>query len=94
LRRRCGALASATLTNRELRARVQEVAKNSYELGAGRLRAFDERELPMPPDRLVLVMQSLIEGLVMQRRLTPERCPGRRILGLSARTASSSSVMS
>jgi hypothetical protein len=63
------------LTNRELRARVQEVTKSSYELGAEWLRAFDERELSMPPEHLVRVLHALIEGLVMQRILTPELCP-------------------
>ena len=64
-----------TLTNDELRARVQEVTKSSYEVGAEWLRAFDERELPMPPEHLVRVLHALIEGLVMQRILTPELCP-------------------
>jgi AcrR family transcriptional regulator len=63
------------LTNDELRARVQEVTKSSYEFGAEWLRRFDERELPMPPEQLVRVIHALIEGLVMQRILTPELCP-------------------
>jgi AcrR family transcriptional regulator len=64
-----------TLTNDELRARVQEITKGSYELGAEWLRGFDERELPMPAEHLVRVIHALIEGLVMQRILTPELCP-------------------
>src|SRR5512143_531269 len=44
-----------TLTNSELRARVLEVTKGSYEFGAEWLRTFDERELPMPADVLVRV---------------------------------------
>ena len=64
-----------TLTNTELRARVQEVTKGSYELGAEWLRSFDERELPMAAEHLVRVIHALIEGLVMQRILTPELCP-------------------
>ena len=64
-----------TLTNDELRARVQEVTKRSYEVGAEWLRGFDERELPMPPEQLVRVIHALIEGLVMQRILTPELFP-------------------
>ena len=32
-------------------------------------------ELPMPADQLVRVIHCLIEGLVMQRILTPELCP-------------------
>src|SRR3954449_6228668 len=64
-----------TLKNAELRSRVVEITKSSYEFGAEWLRAFDPRELPMPPDDLVRVLHALIEGLVMQRILTPELCP-------------------
>jgi AcrR family transcriptional regulator len=64
-----------TLTNAELRARVHEVTKDSYAFGAEWLRTFDERELPMPADALVRVLHALIEGLVMQRILTPELFP-------------------
>ena len=35
----------------------------------------DERELPMPPEQLVRVIHALIEGLVLQRILTPELFP-------------------
>ena len=63
------------LKNAELRSRVVEVTKSSYEFGAEWLRAFDPGELPMPPDDLVRVLHALIEGLVMQRILTPELCP-------------------
>lgn len=64
-----------TLANSEMRERVQEVTKSSYELGAEWLRGFDERELPMPAEHLVRVLHALIEGLVMQRILTPALCP-------------------
>jgi AcrR family transcriptional regulator len=64
-----------TLGNAELRARVHEVTKDSYEFGAEWLRTFDASELPMPADVLVRVVHALIEGLVMQRILTPELCP-------------------
>ena len=64
-----------TLQNAELRARVVEVTKGSYEFGAEWLRAFDPGELPMPPDHLVCAIHALIEGLVMQRILTPTLCP-------------------
>ncbi len=64
-----------TLRSDALRARVQQVTKDSYELGAEWLGAFDPRELPMPPAQLVVVLHALIEGLVMQRILTPELCP-------------------
>jgi AcrR family transcriptional regulator len=63
------------LKNDELRSRVVEVTKSSYEFGAEWLRTFDERELPMPADTLVRVIHALIEGLVMQRILTPQLCP-------------------
>ena len=65
-----------TLTNADLRARVHEITAGSYELGAEWLRTIgDERELPMPPEHLVRVIHALIEGLVLQRILTPELCP-------------------
>jgi AcrR family transcriptional regulator len=59
----------------QLRARVVEVTRDSYEFGADWLRTFDPAELPMPPEQLVRVLHALIEGLVMQRILTPELCP-------------------
>jgi AcrR family transcriptional regulator len=64
-----------TLKNAELRSRVVEITRSSYEFGAEWLRAFDPGELPMPPEDLVRVLHALIEGLVMQRILTPELCP-------------------
>ena len=64
-----------TLKNPELRSRVVEITKDSYEFGAEWLRAFNPAELPMPPEDLVRVLHVLMEGLVMQRILTPELCP-------------------
>ena len=64
-----------TLTNAELRSRVHEITKSSYDIGAEWLRTFDPSELPMAPEHLVRVLHVLIEGLVMQRILTPELCP-------------------
>ena len=64
-----------TLKNRELRSRVLEVTKNSYEFGAEWLGTFERSQLPMKPEHLVCVLHALIEGLVMQRILTPELCP-------------------
>lgn len=64
-----------TLQNAEMRARVRDVTKASYDAGAEWLRAFPANELPMPADQLVRVIHCLIEGLVMQRILTPELCP-------------------
>jgi AcrR family transcriptional regulator len=63
-----------TLRNAELRSRVVEITKGSYDFGAEWLSAFDPGELPMPPQDLVRVLHALIEGLVMQRILTPELC--------------------
>ena len=64
------------LTSPDLRERVREVTAGSYEFGAEWLRALgDERDLPMPPEQLVRVIHALIEGLVLQRILTPELCP-------------------
>lgn len=64
-----------TLTNDELRSRVEQVTKASYEVGAEWLNTFQPDELPMPPDTLVRVIHALLEGLVMQRLLTPALCP-------------------
>ena len=64
------------LESPELRARVREVTAASYELGAEWLRTLgDQRELSMPPEHLVRVIHALIEGLVLQRILTPELFP-------------------
>lgn len=63
-----------TLKNAELRSKVVEITKGSYEFGAEWLRGFDPAELPMPPEQLVRVIHALIEGLVQQRILTPELC--------------------
>ena len=64
-----------TLKNPDLRARVHEITRGSYEFGAEWLATFDASELPMRPKHLVCVLHALIEGLVMQRILTPELCP-------------------
>jgi len=64
------------LESPELRARVREVTAASYEFGAEWLRTLgDPRELPMPPEHLVRVIHTLIEGLVLQRILTPQLFP-------------------
>jgi AcrR family transcriptional regulator len=64
------------LESPELRARVREVTAASYKLGAEWLRTLgDQRDLPMPPEQLVCVIHALIEGLVLQRILTPELFP-------------------
>jgi len=64
------------LNNAGLRARVRGITAGSYALGEEWLRTlWDERELPMPPEQLVRVIHALIEGLVLQRILTPELFP-------------------
>jgi AcrR family transcriptional regulator len=63
------------LKSAELRSQVVEITKRSFEFGADWLRTFDARELPMPPEDLVRVIHALIEGLVLQRILTPELYP-------------------
>jgi AcrR family transcriptional regulator len=64
-----------TLKNSELRSQVHDITRSSYDIGAEWLRTFEPRQLPMQPDQLVRVLHALIEGLVMQRILTPELCP-------------------
>jgi len=64
-----------TLKTPRLRSEVHAITKSSYEVGAEWLRTFDESELPMPADVLVRVLHALIEGLVLQRILTPDLCP-------------------
>ena len=64
-----------TLKNPDLRKQVHDITKSSYEIGAEWLGEFDRSDLPMPPDRLVRVIHVLIEGLVMQRIITPDLCP-------------------
>jgi hypothetical protein len=54
---------------------VYEITRDSYEFGAEWLRTFDPSELPMPADVFVRVLHALIEGLVLQRILTPELFP-------------------
>jgi AcrR family transcriptional regulator len=63
------------LTHEELRERVVDVTRSSYDFGVEWLRRFDSAELPMPREQLVRVLHALIEGLVLQRILTPELCP-------------------
>jgi AcrR family transcriptional regulator len=64
------------LTTPDLQARVREITANSYEAGAEWLRSVeDESKLPMPAAQLVCVIHALIEGLVLQRILTPDLCP-------------------
>jgi len=75
------------LTNDQFRVRVQEVTAASYAFGAAWLRTFDPQELPMPAEHLVCVIHALIEGLVLQRILTPELVPDEAIVGAFAALA-------
>lgn len=60
----------------ELRQRVREITAGSYDVGAAWLETLaDGHDLPMPKDHLVRVIHALIEGLVLQRLLTPELFP-------------------
>jgi AcrR family transcriptional regulator len=64
------------LSHDDLRARVEGVTAESYEIGAAWLRSVAERdELPMPPEVLVCVIHALTEGLLFQRFLTPALVP-------------------
>jgi AcrR family transcriptional regulator len=62
-----------TLAHKEMQARVNEVTAQSYASGAQWLRSVTkEGELPMPAEELIPILHALIEGLVIQRLLTPE----------------------
>jgi AcrR family transcriptional regulator len=64
------------LEHPELQRRVREVTAASYAAGAAWLETLaDAGTLPMPKDHLVRVIHALIEGLVLQRILTPELFP-------------------
>jgi AcrR family transcriptional regulator len=83
-----------TLDHPELRRRVHEFTAASYDMGAAWLETLaDGRDLPMPKDQLVRVIHALIEGLVLQRLLTPGLFPDEVIyaafdaLAASQRTA-------
>lgn len=65
-----------TLEHPELRQRVHEITAASYEVGAAWLATLsDGDDLPMPKAHLVRVIHALVEGLVLQRLLTPELFP-------------------
>lgn len=60
----------------ELRARVHAITAARFEFGAAWLESLaDGHDLPMPKEHLVRVIHALIEGLVLQRLLTPELFP-------------------
>ncbi|MGZ3275729.1 MAG: TetR/AcrR family transcriptional regulator [Caulobacteraceae bacterium] len=60
----------------EARVRFHDAMARGYDAGAAWLKAaFDEKDLPMPPDLLVRVINALVEGLTFQRLMTPDLCP-------------------
>ena len=64
------------LEHPELRQRVHEITSARYDMGAAWLETLaHSRDLPMPAPHLVRVIHALIEGLVLQRLLTPELFP-------------------
>jgi AcrR family transcriptional regulator len=64
------------LEHLELRQRVHAVTAARYEFGAAWLETLaDGHDLPMPKEQLVRVIHALVEGLVLQRVLTPELFP-------------------
>ena len=64
------------LEHPELGQRVHEITAARYNVGAAWLETLaDGHDLPMPKDHLVRVIHALIEGLVLQRLLTPELFP-------------------
>jgi AcrR family transcriptional regulator len=65
-----------TLEHEEMQARVNEITAQSYGVGAEWLRGVTRKgDLPMPAEKLIPILHALIEGLVLQRLLTPELVP-------------------
>ena len=65
-----------SLEHPELGQQVQDVTAAHFELGAAWLETLsDSEKLPMPAEHLVRVIHALIEGLVLQRLLTPDLYP-------------------
>lgn len=69
-----------TLANEQMRAQVVKVTADSYAFGEQWLSTVTKKEeLPMPAGQFVRVLHALIEGLVLQRVLTPELIPDKVI---------------
>lgn len=80
-----------TLDHPDMQRRVHEFTAASYEFGAAWLETLaDGHKLPMPKDTLVRVIHALIEGLVLQRLLTPELFPDEVIYAAFAALADGS----
>ena len=68
------------LQSESMRKQVEKVTAESYAFGEEWLRSvIRAEELPLPAGQLVRVLHSLIEGLVLQRLLTPALIPDRVI---------------
>jgi AcrR family transcriptional regulator len=69
-----------TLANEEMRAQVAKITADGYAFGEQWLCTVAKKEeLPMPPGQFVRVLHAMIEGLVLQRLLTPELIPDKVI---------------
>jgi AcrR family transcriptional regulator len=69
-----------TLKNETMRKEVEKVTAESYAFGEEWLRSMvSNEELPMPVGQFVRVLHAMIEGLTLQRLLTPELIPDRVI---------------
>lgn len=69
-----GALAfhAYCLDHEEVRQRRLQTTTRIHEASVALLRAFPEGELPMAPDLLSRSLQCLMDGLILQRIITPE----------------------
>lgn len=80
-----------TLAHEEMRKHVEEITAESYAMGEEWLRSvITKEELPMPAGQFVRVLHAMIEGLVLQRLLTPELIPDRVIRAAFAGLAAKS----
>jgi len=69
-----------TLKHEAMREHVEKITAESYAFGEQWLRSvIRNEELPMPAGQLVRVLHAMIEGLVLQRLLTPDLIPDRVI---------------
>jgi AcrR family transcriptional regulator len=64
-----------SLTHEEMAARVLRTTRETYEVMIQGMEAGAAGALPMPARHFVPVLHALVEGLLMQRFLTPELVP-------------------
>jgi AcrR family transcriptional regulator len=77
-----------TLQHETMRKHVVKVTAESYAFGEEWLNSVIKKEhLPMPAGQFVRVLHAMIEGLVLQRLLTPELIPDYVIKGAFAALA-------